>query len=157
MPDCRKNVPLDTPPPPVNNPPMLSLSRAATAPQPVLILGASTRAAAQSAIRAGLVPVCGDQFADADLRAIARVIEIADYPRGAVRAAHQVPGCPWMYTGGWENHPRLVGALSAARPLWGNGAEVLGRVRSPWAVARALAQWGLAACRLVPPGATPPA
>jgi len=129
---------------------MLSFPQVSPGARAVLILGASTRAAAQSAFRAGLAPLCGDQFADADLRAIAPVLEIADYPRGMVGAAAQAPDCPWMYTGGLENHPSLVGQIAAARPLWGNGAEVLERVRNPWEVARVLEEAGLPACRLIP-------
>lgn len=136
---------------------MVSSSQPAPPLRPVLILGASARAAAQSAIRAGLSPICIDQFADADLRAVARVLEIADYPRGAVAAAALAPACPWMYMGGIENHARLVERISAGRPLWGNGPAVLRAVRDPWAVARVLEQSGLPACRVVPRGARPPA
>ena len=39
----------------------------------VLIIGASTRAAAFSALRAGLTPRCLDYFADRDLAAICTV------------------------------------------------------------------------------------
>ena len=53
----------------------------------VLILGASTRAAAQSAIRAGLRPICADLFADLDLRDCARVLDVDDYPHGLAAAA----------------------------------------------------------------------
>ncbi|MDP1797908.1 MAG: ATP-grasp domain-containing protein [Planctomycetaceae bacterium] len=49
----------------------------ATADRPrLLITGASTRAAAWSAIRAGFFPVCADRFGDEDLRQIA---EVHDY------------------------------------------------------------------------------
>jgi hypothetical protein len=88
----------------------------------VLILGASTRAAAQSAIRAGLHPICADLFADLDLRGCAQVLEVADYPRGLVAAAASAPACPWMYTGGLENQPGIVARISKSRPFqitWG--------------------------------------
>src|SRR5262245_2654667 len=126
---------------------MLSLPQVSPGARTVLILGASTRAAAQSAIRAGLAPICCDQFADADLRAIAPVLETADYPRGVIAAASQAPDSPWMYTGGLENHPRLVGQIADSRPLWGNGAKALERIRDPWGVARVLKEAGLPACR----------
>ena len=59
----------------------------ATSPSPhcdLAILGASARAAAQSAIRAGLSPWCADLFADRDLCAMASVArcERHDYPHG---------------------------------------------------------------------------
>lgn len=125
--------------------------------RPLLILGASARAAAHSAIRAGFDPICGDQFADADLCATARVLAVADYPGGLVAAAAAAPVCPWIYTGGLENHPQIVHRIAASRTLWGNSAEVLAAVRDPWHVARALKQSGLPACRLMPQGEWPPA
>jgi predicted ATP-grasp superfamily ATP-dependent carboligase len=36
-----------------------------------------------------------------------------------------------MYTGGLENYPELVGELAAERDLWGNGPDVLRKVRDP--------------------------
>ncbi len=117
---------------------------------PILILGASTRAAAHSAVRAGFAPVCGDLFADLDLRACARVLEVADYPRDLAAAAAAVPDIPWIYTGGLENHPALVRKISRSRPLWGNGAHVLAKIRDPWRVASELAAAGLPALRVWP-------
>src|SRR4029079_4231062 len=100
----------------------------------LLILGASTRAAAQSAIRAEFRPICGDLFAALDLRACARVLDVPDYPRGLVAAAAAAPECPWIYTGGLENHPALVDRISETRPLWGNDGAALRRIRNPWSV-----------------------
>ena len=50
--------------------------------QNLLILGASTRAAAFSALRAGLAPRCVDFFADRDLAAVCPV-ERVDWQEGA--------------------------------------------------------------------------
>jgi len=122
----------------------------------ILILGASTRAAAHSAIRAGLRPICGDLFADLDLRKCAHVVEVAQYPHGLAAAAATVPPCPWMYTGGLENHPRLVGRISEARPLWGNGPAVLRRIRDPWHVHQLLDNARLPALRVWRCEAAPP-
>lgn len=47
----------------------------------LLITGASTRAAAWSAIRAGFFPVCADRFGDEDLRQVAEVHDEADVRR----------------------------------------------------------------------------
>ncbi len=123
---------------------------------PLLILGASTRAAAQSAIRAGLRPICADLFADLDLRACARVLEVAEYPRGLVAAAAAAPCGPWMYTGGLENHPGLVARISRSRPLWGNGPDVLRRIRDPWHVQEILLPMDLPALRVWPEHDAPP-
>src|SRR5262245_14679114 len=124
----------------------------------ILILGASTRGAAQSAIRAGLRPICGDLFADFDLRACALVLDVPDYPRGLAIAAGGASQSPWMYTGGLENHPALVDRISETRPLWGNGGDVLRRVRDPWWVQQVLRDAGLLALDVWPKGADlPPA
>jgi predicted ATP-grasp superfamily ATP-dependent carboligase len=111
----------------------------------LLIIGASARAAAFSALRAGLRPWCVDLFADADLHARCPVQAIAaeDYPRGLIRYFRDAPPGPWMYTGALENHPRLIEQLSRERLLWGNSAEVLRRVRSPLEWERVLRASGL--------------
>ncbi len=115
------------------------------APEQLLILGASARAAALSALRAGLRPWCIDLFADEDLRhaCSAATIPLTDYPRGFLNAVRDAPPGPWMYTGGLENHPALLDALARLRPLWGNGAAVVRRVRAPGRVAAALREAGL--------------
>src|SRR5262245_51803287 len=79
----------------------------------LIICGASTRAAAFSAIRAGLKPWCIDLFADEDLKAKCPVMPIprAEYPHKLPEGIerHAVPG-PWMYTGRLENNPRTIRA-----------------------------------------------
>ncbi len=125
----------------------------------LLLVGASTRAAAFSALRAGLRPVCADLFGDADLRARCPVwrVEPKDYPRGFLDVpALDVPG-PWLYTGGLENRPDLVDAMAGRRqPLWGNAAAVLRRVRSPFAVWEILTEAGLPCPALWRGDAPPP-
>jgi predicted ATP-grasp superfamily ATP-dependent carboligase len=153
--------------------------------EPLMIFGASTRAAAQSAVRADFRPFCADHFADEDLYELARVLPLSRYPQGLVAAAsddsdirrvgqgllgrgpttsqnagtvgqrpptadsaHPTLRIPWMYTGALENHPRLLKKLAALRPLYGNPAEVVTRVRDPFAVARAFTNAGLPALRL---------
>lgn len=101
----------------------------------VLIVGASARAAAESARRAGLAPMAMDSYCDADTR------EMADpalqygcedsYNQGLATIALTLPPAPWLYVGGLENRPDIVAELSAERELWGNGPEVLRLVRSP--------------------------
>jgi predicted ATP-grasp superfamily ATP-dependent carboligase len=148
-----------------------------------MVFGASTRAAAQSAVRAGFRPLCADHFADEDLYELAEVLPLARYPQGLIAAAssddsdirrvgqgrlgrgptssqnagmvgqrppeadlaHPTLWIPWMYTGALENHPRLIKKLAALRPLYGNPAAVVTRVRDPFAVARVFANAGLPA------------
>jgi uncharacterized protein len=111
----------------------------------LLILGASARAAAYSARRAGFSPATIDLFADRDLSFIAnsRRIPRASYPDGLVEAAAESSAAPWIYTGALENRPDLIDRLQADRTLWGNGAETLRDVRSPIALAEALRSAGL--------------
>ena len=104
----------------------------------LLILGGSTRAAAFSARAAGLQVACGDLYGDADLQATCPVTMVPDYPSGLEKVAREAPAGPWMYTGALENHPRLVERIAQSRPLLGNPAEVLRRVRDPFLVAETL-------------------
>src|SRR5687767_10917006 len=106
--------------------------------EPLLILGASARAAASSAARAGFAPRAADLFADADLAALCRVTRIDDYPGEFPAAARKFPPSPWMYTGGLENYPELVDQIAAERPLLGNSGSVLREVRDPFKLAAAL-------------------
>ena len=102
----------------------------------ILILGASARAAAASARRAGLEPFAIDLFADADTRRLCECLRCPpdEYPDGLFQLARQAPPMPWMYTGGLENYPELVGELAKERELWGNGPGVLSAVRHPSAL-----------------------
>lgn len=104
----------------------------------VLILGASTRAAAFSAIRSGTKAVCADLFADEDLRAVAEVLRVDDYPNGLAEVARRRRGTPWIYTGALENFPDLVAEISKDCPLLGNPAEVIRQVRDPQVLIRTL-------------------
>ena len=106
-------------------------------PGGLTIFGASVRAAAQSAQRAGFRPFAADLFADTDLQACCECVRLSDYPDELAQVLRRSPGYPWMYSGGLENHPLLVARMETLRPLYGNGAAVLLRVRDPWQVAGA--------------------
>lgn len=123
-------------------------------PETLVILGASARAAAFSARRAGFQPNCGDLFADADLQAYCPVVAVADYPGQLEQVAQDAPPGAWMYTGGLENYPQLVERIASVRPLLGVGPAELQRVRDPLLVAAALRAAGLPcpACQANPAG-----
>lgn len=111
-------------------------------PLDVLIVGASGRAAAGSAIRAGLRPWVVDFFGDEDLAEIA-------HQHCVIRDYNELPGAisdwplmPWFFTGAVENSPALIRMLSEDRPFWGNSLDVIGKVRSPQILAQALAEAG---------------
>lgn len=100
---------------------------------PLIIVGASVRAAAMSARRSGYEPHAIDLFADRDLQIVARCQRIPrhDYPAGIGKFMRIMPPGPWMYTGGLENYPQLISDWSRDRELIGNGPEQLAKVRDP--------------------------
>ena len=102
-----------------------------TIDRPLVIIGASARAAAFSALRAGFAPLGADQFADADLRRRAIVRQVPLEPNELLNVLQNFPPGPWIYTGGLENRPALVGRIAEERPLYGNCGETLQRVRDP--------------------------
>src|ERR1700730_13118688 len=91
-------------------------------PPDIIIFGASVRAAAFSALRAGLRPWCADLFQDEDLQACCSTQQVSTvgYPKDFEAIAKLGPPGPWMYTGGLENHPTLIERISDKRFLWGN-------------------------------------
>jgi predicted ATP-grasp superfamily ATP-dependent carboligase len=106
--------------------------------EPLVIAGASTRAAAFSALAAGFEPLCLDLFADVDLHARCRVLRLDDYPQELAAMAGSLPPAPWMYTGALENYPGVIDAISHTRPLWGNPSAVVRQARDPRRLAAAL-------------------
>ncbi len=112
----------------------------------LLIIGASARAAAQSAKRAGFTPHAIDLFGDEDLREVAgqvEVISFADYPQKLPEISKKFPPMPWMYVGGLEAHPKVIDEVSLWRPLLGLPAFLAEQLRDvdvlrPLAVAAAL-------------------
>jgi len=109
----------------------------------VIVIGASARAAANSASRAGFATWCADLFADVDLAALGPAVRVPDYPNGLAAAIREAPPGPWIYTGGLENHPALIEQISAERPLYGVTAASLLRVRDPVALADVLTLAGI--------------
>lgn len=111
----------------------------------IVIVGASARAAAMSALRGALLPIAADLFADMDLQVLCRSERIDDYPDGLIELLPKLPAGPWMYTGGLENHPSLLARLERQRPLLGNSSDVVAAVRDPLRLADALRDYGLPA------------
>lgn len=114
--------------------------------QRVLIAGVSTRAAAESAARAGFDVTAIDAFADVDQHPAVRALALPGSftARAAAEAARSVDCDAVAYLSNFENHPDAVRTLRANRMLWGNPPEILTRVRDPIAVAHGLALRGLA-------------
>ena len=122
----------------------------------LLIVGASARAAAHSARRAGLRPASIDLFADADTHAAGPTscVEMSTYPESLFDASLDAVDGPFLYTGALENHPDVVDRIAATRPLWGNPGATLRAARDPARVVQALTARGLSApeVRLAPGG-----
>ncbi|MBM4096614.1 MAG: ATP-grasp domain-containing protein [Planctomycetes bacterium] len=108
----------------------------------LLIVGASARACAESAVRAGYEPVSFDLFCDQDLLALGPATRLEAGYRDLDRM-FPAGGEPWMYTGGLENQPRLVDRLAARRPLWGISGRALRCLRRPWRWCESLQAEGL--------------
>lgn len=104
----------------------------------LLIIGASTRAAAFSAKRAGLRPLCLDMFADADLQANAVVQRIQSYPQGLIQALKSLPRFPLLYVGGLENQPEVLQVAREYHDLLGNDRDVVEASRDPARLAESI-------------------
>lgn len=91
-------------------------------------MGASVRAFAQSAQKAGFHAIAADQFADWDTQKAADAIPVSDYPHGFLPVARQVGSNYFAYTGGLENYPDLVKQLGNEATLLGNSAESLSKL-----------------------------
>ena len=99
--------------------------------KPLIIIGASARAAAFSAHRAGYTPYWLDQFGDEDLRQRFPGEIITGYPKQAIALIGKAPDAPFIFTGALENHPGVLEELCRQRTLLGNMMPVCRRVRDP--------------------------
>ncbi|MFO0916446.1 MAG: ATP-grasp domain-containing protein [Pirellulales bacterium] len=109
----------------------------------LLVVGASVRAAVQSARRAGLSVVAVDLFGDRDLVELCPTIRLSRGWDELLSVAPQLNVRHWIYTGGLENHPRIVAALANRWPLLGADLSVLARVRDPRWLAALFARHGI--------------
>ncbi len=108
----------------------------------VAVVGASVRAFAESAFRAGWAVHAADLFGDIDLCRVAvdsiRVSAAPGYPHGLPAAIAASPPGPCVYTGAIENHPEIIAALARERPVAGCGAAAVTEVRDPRRLAAAI-------------------
>jgi predicted ATP-grasp superfamily ATP-dependent carboligase len=113
----------------------------------VLVAGVSTRAAAESAARAGFAVTAIDAFADVDQHPSVRALSLGDEfsPAAAARHGRNISCDAVAYGSNFENHPRAVALLTQGRVLWGNAPDVVRRVRDPKLLSDALRRRGLAA------------
>lgn len=128
----------------------------------ILLAGLTTRALAESAIRAGCDIVTVDYFGDLDQKRLCGNVSLrerrAKYSAAAILdAARGLRYDALAYTGGLENHPDIVVELAQGRGLLGNGPETLRRIRDPQVLFPFLAARGFAVPRTLWPGSPPPA
>jgi predicted ATP-grasp superfamily ATP-dependent carboligase len=113
----------------------------------VLLAGVSTRAAAESAARAGYAVTSIDAFADLDQHPSVQAQSLGRRfsPDAAARAALAISCDAVAYGSNFENHPSAIGQLARGRALWGNPSDVIRRVRDPKVLSYALRRRGLPA------------
>jgi hypothetical protein len=113
----------------------------------ILIAGLTTRALAESAVRAGAEIVTVDYFGDLDQERLCETHPLRERGRGysAAEILEVARGLSYdavVYCGGLENHPDVVAELARDRLLFGNAPDALRRVRDPHALLRYLAGRG---------------
>ncbi|MEZ6140476.1 MAG: ATP-grasp domain-containing protein [Zavarzinella sp.] len=90
--------------------------------QQLVIVGASIRAAVQSARNAGIQAIGADLFTDADCLAMnAGIVRLgfSDYPHGFLAILRGYVGIPWLYSGGLENYADLIADACITNQLLG--------------------------------------
>lgn len=120
----------------------------------VLLCGASVRSLAESAVRAGLRPLCVDFFEDQDLtdllshhrgRFVGRIRSFAELPQmtHSIRAS-----VPLLWAGGLENHTDTLRTIARRRPVIGADPDFLHQLRHPACFSQWLTAAGLDVPRL---------
>jgi uncharacterized protein len=124
----------------------------------VLIVGVSTRAAAESAVRAGYDVVALDAYGDLDHPSDCHTLprDVRWSAAAAARHARGLDADAVAYLSNIDNDPRAVAALAAERALWGNTPETLQHARHPLAVRDAFRAAGIDAPEVLVGGSGPP-
>lgn len=124
----------------------------------VLLCGASVRSLAESAIAAGLRPLCIDFFQDVDLQDLlngrqGRFLGTIERFEELPRYLHGVPtSVPLLWSGGLENNPDVLRQIAARRPLVGIDPAVVEQFRRPDFLKNCLASAGFRIPKLRRPG-----
>nr|WP_255636191.1 ATP-grasp domain-containing protein [Azospirillum sp. 412522] len=119
-----------------------------TAVPEFVVVALSARALSASACRGGRNVAAVDLFADADTAAMANPCLALPskglrIPAEALRRVLALPdlrGLPLVYGAGFEDRPDLLSALARGRPVIGNRAETMARLKDPSAFAALLSR-----------------
>ncbi|MGC8873735.1 MAG: ATP-grasp domain-containing protein [Chloroflexia bacterium] len=101
----------------------------------ILVVGLSTRACVESAVRSGYDVISLDAFGDLDLEGLCpsyslrRDFGIPFRAAGLFSASRQIPHEALVYSSSLENYPAVVRRFAREVRILGNPAEVLARVR----------------------------
>lgn len=123
----------------------------------LILCGASVRSLAQSAIAAGLRPLCVDFFEDADLthmlgggcgRFVGRIRTFAELPDVVRKIRCNIPV---LWAGGLENHTSVLREIMAQRAVIGPDPKIVDLLRQPRNFAGWLSQSGLNVPHLASP------
>lgn len=106
------------------------------------MVGSSCRAAVACLRRSGFDAVAADQFADADLRQMVSTTQLSRYPDDIPQWLATTDATHWIYVGGIENHPDVISAAAAIRPLLGVDSPALPAIRDPFILQTRLAGAG---------------
>jgi len=97
----------------------------------ICLMGASCRAAAQAAARAGCTRILAwDDFLDADLLEIAQARSLADFPEDSPQGLAELQGIPLLLCGGIENRPDFIRRRIDQGMLCGVTGDMLRQLRS---------------------------
>ena len=97
----------------------------------ICLMGASCRAAAQAAARAGCTRILAwDDFLDADLLEIAQARSLADFPVDSSQSLAELQGIPLVLCGGMENRPDFIQRRIDQGMLCGVTGDMLRQLRS---------------------------
>ena len=120
----------------------------------VLLCGASVRSLAESAIAAGLRPLCVDFFEDEDLkhmlgcgrgRFVGRIDSFTQLPRRIHSVRNSIP---LLWAGGLENHSDVLREIGRHRPVIGPSPDSIDQLRDPWKLQAWLAEAKIGVPRL---------
>jgi uncharacterized protein len=103
----------------------------------MILIGASIRSLAETALEAGLNPRCIDFFRDSDLTRLLQQagaeppIQISSFSEAPEVVSRMPPHLPVVWTGGLENMPAVMSKIASQRHVCGAIPEVVAHINNP--------------------------